>query len=210
MVGLNTTPNVTTNPFVTTLVLRGAAAKDIKSITGRLVGMMMGEAKPKIVRKGARVLVGAPRSKRRAEPAGNGWVWWPENEDLVIGFTYTDADAIIDALDKPSQSALDHALVHGLARPEGSFVPLMTMLVDPSAIPEFPPDSRTQMAVFFEKLKATGLNRLDYRWGFDDDALMSVTRLVAPAPRKPIWRSSINRRSTSSESSRFPRGLIRS
>ena len=42
------------------------------------------------------------------------------------------------------------------------------------------------MAEFFEQLKTTtGLSRLDYRWGFDDDALMSVTRLVAPAPHKP-------------------------
>ena len=82
MVGLNTTPNVTTTPFVTTLVLRGAAAKDIKSISGRLVGMMMGEARPKIVRKGASVLVQVPRGQSAGpNPQENGWIWWPENEE---------------------------------------------------------------------------------------------------------------------------------
>ena len=30
------------------------------------------------------------------------------------------------------------------------------------------------------------MNRLDYRWGFDNEALMGVTRLVAPRPRKPL------------------------
>ena len=33
-------------------------------------------------------------------------------------------------------------------------------------------------------MKASGLERFDYRWGFQDDALMSVTRLKAPKPRK--------------------------
>ena len=30
------------------------------------------------------------------------------------------------------------------------------------------------------------MNRLDYRWGFDKEALVGVTRLVAPRPRKPL------------------------
>jgi hypothetical protein len=171
------------NPFVGTLVLRGAAAKDkeIKSITSRLIGTLMGpEPKPRIERKAGRVLVVVPRGPA----ADGGWVWWPEKEDLVIGFMQpSNSDAIIAALDGKAPSAADHAIVKELARPEGSFVPLMTAILDPPAAPAAP---KTRMAVFFEQLTSTtGLSRLDYRWGFDDDALMSVTRLVAPAPRKP-------------------------
>ena len=168
------------NPFVGTLVLRGAAAKDkeIKSITSRLIGTLMGpEPKPRIERKAGRVLVVVPRGPA----ADGGWVWWPEKEDLVIGLMQpSNSDAIIAALDGKAPSAADHAILKELAMPEGSFVPLMTAILDPTAA------TRTRMAVFFEQLKTTtGLSRLDYRWGFDDDALMSVTRLVAPAPRKP-------------------------
>ncbi len=168
------------NPFVGTLVLRGTAAKDkeIKSITSRLIGTLMGpEPKPRIERKAGRVLVVVPRGSA----ADAGWVWWPEKEDLVIGFMQpSNSDAIIAALDGKAPSAADHAILKELARPEGNFVPLMTAILDPPAAP------KTRMAVFFEQLKTTtGLSRLDYRWGFDDDALMSVTRLVAPAPRKP-------------------------
>ena len=38
-----------------------------------------------------------------------------------------------------------------------------------------------------------GINRIDLRWGFDADALMSVTRLVAPKPWKACSRSLTSR-----------------
>ncbi len=44
-------------------------------------------------------------------------------------------------------------------------------------------------AKFTETLRSLGsdwgMQRVELRWGFDGDALMSVTRLVAPKPRKP-------------------------
>ena len=53
------------NPLVGTLVFRGAAAKDLKSITSRLLGMMMAaEPRPKIERKAGRVLIAVPRGTR--------------------------------------------------------------------------------------------------------------------------------------------------
>ncbi len=171
------------NPFVGTLVLRGAAAKDkkIKSITSRLIGTLMGpEPKPRIERKAGRVLVVVPRGSA----VDAGWVWWPEKDDLVIGFMQpSNSDAIIAALDGKAPSAAGHAILKELARPEGSFVPLMTAILDPTVAPAEP---KTKTTEFFDQLKTTiGLSRLDYRWGFDDDALMSVTGLVAPTTRKP-------------------------
>ena len=135
------------------------------------LGVMLGKA--------GCVLVVVPRGSA----ADAGWVWWPEKEDLVIGFMQpSNSDAIIAALDGKAPSAADHAILKELARPEGSFVPLMTAIIDLTAAPAQP---RTRMTEFFDQLKSTtGLSRLDYRWGFDDDALMSVSRLVAPTPRK--------------------------
>ena len=67
-------------------------------------------------------------------------------------------------------------------------MPLMTAFVDPSAVPPLSwPGHHRGWRSSFEQLKDAGLNRLDYRWGFDDDALMSITRLVAPAPRKTLF-----------------------
>ena len=101
----------------------------------------------------------------------------------MIGFMMpSNADAIIAALDGKAPSAADHAILKALARPEGSFVPLMTAIIDLAAAPTEP---KTAMTDFFKNVQtSTGLSRLDYRWGFDDDALMSVSRLLAPAPRK--------------------------
>ena len=119
-------------------MLRGAAAKDkeIKSITSRLIGTLMGpEPKPRIERKAGRVLVVVPRGTA----ADGGWVWWPEKEDLVIGFMQpSNSDAIIAALDGKAPSAADHAILKELARPEGSFVPLMTAILDLPAAPAAP------------------------------------------------------------------------
>ncbi len=169
--------------LIGTLVLRGAAAKDkeTKSITSRLIGTVMGpDPKPRIERKDGRVLVVVPRGSA----ANAGWVWWPEGDDLVVGFIQpSDSDAIIAALDGKTPSAADHAILKDLARPEGGFLPLLTAILDPAAAPAEP---KSKLTEFVDQLKSkTGLNRLDYRWGFDDEALMSVTRLFAPAPRKP-------------------------
>jgi hypothetical protein len=172
-----------TSPFVGTLVLRGAAAKDMKPITSRMLGMLMGDAKPRIDRKSGRVLVVVP-SGPSPEAA---WVWWPEKEDLVIGPSIGDVEAMLGVIDGKTPSALDHAVIKELARTEGTFTPLMTALVDCAAPPEISGPATPKMKEFFDKLRTEGgIQRLDYRWGFDDDALASVTRLVAPAPRKGI------------------------
>jgi hypothetical protein len=170
------------NPFVGTLVLRGAASKENKPLTSRVLGTIMGaEAKPRVERKAGRVLVAVPRG---AGPEG-GWVWWPEKNDLAIGFMQpSDADAILAVIDGKAPSAAEHAVLAQLAKPEGTFQPLMTALIDPAAVPSEP---KSKMNEFFDQLqKSTGMTRLDYRWGFDDDALQSVTRLIAPSPRKSL------------------------
>jgi hypothetical protein len=170
------------NPFVGVLVIRGIASKEMRPLTSRLLGMMMGpDAKPKIERKSGRVLVVVPE----ANIPDAGSVWWPEGNDLVIGLMQpSNADAILSVLDGKTPSAAEHAVLSDLSKPDGSFVPVARMIIDPGAVPSEP---RIKMTEFFEQLKSsTGLNRIDYRWGFDDDGLMSVLRLVSPAPRKSL------------------------
>jgi hypothetical protein len=170
------------NPFVGTLVLRGAATKENKPLSSRVIGTIMGtEAKPRIERRSGRVMVVVPRGSS----ADDAWIWWPEKNDLVIGFMQpSNADAILAAIDGKAPSAADHAVLSQLAKPEGTFQPLMTALLDPAAVPAEP---KIKMFEFFDQLqKSTGMTRLDYRWGFDDDALQSVTRVIAPAPRKAL------------------------
>ncbi|MGC8639844.1 MAG: hypothetical protein ACP5XB_08225 [Isosphaeraceae bacterium] len=167
-------------PFLVTIVFRGLAAKDVRSLSGRLMGMLMGSDKPKIERRGDRPLI--MLTNTAGQPSG---VWWTEKDDLVLGGKGTaDADAIIAALDGKTPSAAEHPVLSELSKPEGSFVPLLTLFLDPSAISS---KSDAKVVEFCKKIQEIGLNRIDYRWGFDGDALMSITRLVVPEPRKSLF-----------------------
>ncbi|MFI5459946.1 MAG: hypothetical protein ACHRXM_31385 [Isosphaerales bacterium] len=169
-----------------TFVLRGAISKGVKPLASRLMGWMMGiDAKPKIAEKGGRTLIVVPAAGARTSTSTNdpGWVWWAEKNDLVVGFIHpTSADAIIAALDGKSQSAFEHPQVQQLAKPEGRFQPVCIAFADMANCPEMPDKS----TAFLRKLNTEwGIRQIDFRWGFDADALMAVTRLVAPRPRKP-------------------------
>jgi len=169
-----------------TFVLRGAISKQMKPLSSRLMGWMMGkDAKFKLAHKEGRSVVvvpgaGAQASSGTVDP---GWAWWAEKNDLVVGFLYpTSADAIIAALDGKSPSAFDHPQVQELSKIEGRFQPVCFAFAETANCPEMPDRS----TALLRKLNAEwGIQRIDYRWGFDADALMSVTRLVAPKPRKP-------------------------
>jgi hypothetical protein len=166
-----------------TLVLRGAAVKENKPLFGRLVGSFMdAEAKPKIERKGGRVLVVVPPGA--GEPADAGWVWWPEKDDLVIGLFQGAETAIPSVLDGKIPNAVEHPLVAGLKKSEGGFTPVMTAFVDPAGCPAGSSNVLVQQIARLDS--QANVKRLDYRWGFEDDALMSVTRLTAPSPRKGV------------------------
>jgi hypothetical protein len=169
-----------------TFVLRGAISKEVKPLASRMMGWMMGsEAKPRIVQKAGRSVVvvapvGAGASTGRT-PAG--WSWWAEQNDLAIGFgSAASADAMLAALDGKAPTAVEHTLVQELAKSDGKFQPVLFGFADAANCPELPDRS----AALLHKLSAEwGVKRIDFRWGFDGDALMSVARLVAPKPRKP-------------------------
>ena len=112
------------------------------------------------------------------------WAWWPEKNDLVICMPQTSVDVTLDVLDGKAPSAADHPRVTALSKPEGTFQPLMLAFsIRPRARPMSMSESMKALAALDSSL---GVKGMDYRWGFDDDALMSVTRLTAPKPRKGL------------------------
>src|SRR5262249_5564477 len=181
-------------PFRVALVLRGASSKEMRPITSRVLGMLMGSgAQPRIERKEDRPMVIVPVQPppgSTSDPKGWGWVWWPEKDDLVISpGIAVGAEAVLAALDGKTPSAAEHPLLKELFKPEGDFDPVCVAFLDPAhcpKIPTQPSNGLTSTVEWINKLGAAGVQRIDYRWGFDDDALMGVTRIVAPKPRKPL------------------------
>ena len=182
---LNLNPDGT--QFKLTFVVRGATSKELKPISSRLMGWLMGtDAKYKIERKEARTMVVVPLGEAGA-PAGaanSGWFWWPEKNDLVIGAPYpAGADSIIAALDGKVPSAVDHPVVQELKKTEGTFEPVGVAFFDMAGCPDLP----AAVTAFPREISKLGINRIDVRRGFDGDALATVTRLVAPKP----WQSGL-------------------
>jgi hypothetical protein len=161
------------------LVLRGAYTREHKATFARLIGTMMG-ASPKlqVVKKGTRTVVIVPRA------SGTPWAWWTEGNDVVMVVNPDDAELIGDTLDGKVPSAVEHPLRVAAARAESGFVPSLIMFIDPAAAPNWPGVAMTD---FFKKMGGY-LKSVDYRAGFQEDALMTVVRIKASKPRQGFLR----------------------
>ncbi|MDR3637301.1 MAG: DUF1559 domain-containing protein [Isosphaeraceae bacterium] len=172
-------------PTCVGLVLRGAARGEVRALIGRLVaaGNAPATHSESIAKPGGRqvTVVTEQRTPRPGQPAPDpqGFAWWAEGDDLVFSLVSPKgADAIISALDKKTPSAIENPTRTALARTEGTFEPVGLAFFDMAALPELPPQAAP--------LGLNGIRRFDYRWGFDGPALMTVTRIVAPAPRAGV------------------------
>ncbi len=115
------------------------------------------------------------KAGRTLYPLGRDGIWWVEKGDLIL--TGTDkTDEILEVLDGKHPSAVNHPLRTALARPQRDFQVAARAFLDISALPPLPPAAA--------QLGLDGLKRIELAWGFQDDALMSVVRVVAPAPRR--------------------------
>lgn len=143
---------------------------------------MGAEAKPRIDRKEGRTMVVVPQGSNGSFNQST-WVWWPEKEDLVIAVEHpASSDSILASLDGKIPSAADHPVVKELAKVESNFDPVAIAFLDAANCPK----TSHKLTEVVNKINEAGIQRIDYRWGFDDDALMTITRLMAPKPRKPI------------------------
>lgn len=179
--GLQVNPKETepTDVLRITFVLRGGASKPVRPITSRVMGLMMGtQVKPKIEFREGRSLVFVPAI---SGAANRGWSWWAEKNDLVMSSSFPKGvEATLAVLDGKNSSAVEHPIVQELSKPDGTFQPVCKAFIDTVSCMGTP----AKMSEFFQKLNEKGIHRLDVRWGFDDDALMTVARLKAPAPRQ--------------------------
>ena len=76
----------------------------------------------------------------------------------------------------PEAEPLDHPLRAELSKVENGFQPAAVGFLDMAALE---PLSSGMVGLGLDSLK-----RIELRWGFQDDALLSVLRLVAPEPRR--------------------------
>ena len=152
------------------IVLRNASRKDVRALFGKLLGPAGGKD-AKLVTKGSRKVIAVTPG------SGKPWAWWPEQDDLVIAPPGSDVDAICATIDGTRPNAVDHPIRAKLADVKDGFQPVGVAFLDMTAIPKAKDAAQFGLA---------NLQRLDLRWGFQDDALMTVLRIVSPGPREGI------------------------
>ena len=146
--------------------------KDVRPIAARAVmGLMFapGAKLQSVMRAGHKVNSGP-------NPGGGTSTFWVEDskkEDIVVVTPSPESpDSILEALDEKRPSVTDAPSRSDLLKSDDGFVPVFLGFVNPAALGNAPP----QLGL----AKVTGL---DYRWGFQDDALVSMTHISAPSPR---------------------------
>lgn len=162
-----------------TFVIRNGTAKEVRAPFSRMLGQMMGASKPQIAKTANRSMITVPMADGK-----DTWAWWSEQNDLVIVLGKGTEEVVAATIDGSKPNATENPTRAELLKADNGFTPAMLMFLDPKAvIGERKPGSPSQ---FFSQVSSAGIQRLDFRWGFQDDALMSVWRLQAPRPRKGV------------------------
>ncbi len=118
------------------------------------------------------------RGKRKLTVVEGGG-WWSEGNDLVVAFPpMENLELVLSVIDKKVPSALDHPARALLAKTTDDFETTLRAFVDLKMIPDMPPQ--------FEAMGLADIQRIDLRCGFQDDALMTNLRILAPSPRKGL------------------------
>jgi len=163
--------NGTPPRFRPTIIVRGGFRPETFALLERLITSLgRGKADWKTTTRGTRkVTITGPTDYALALIDDGG--------DLIVCES-SEVDATLALLDGKVPDATKHPIVAELARPEGDFRPAAFAFLDPKILPDLPPQAAA--------LGLDGLKRVDFRWGFQDDALFSVFRLIAPAPRRGL------------------------
>ena len=159
------------------LVIRGGAQRPIRELADRL---LRAGASPRLL---GRDIQKAGRAIHQYDGASAAGIisMWPEGEDLVVSLVAPGGpDMIIDALDGRVPNAIANQTRDDLLRNEDirGFDCVGLAYFDMAAIPALP---RYAMSLGLDRIK-----RFDYRWGFHDDAILSVLGAQVPAPRTGI------------------------
>ena len=147
------------------LVVRGAESAEGKKAMGFIRKLM--ELAPQKATE---------THKGRALTVVMGGAWWAEKDDFVVAFPpMENAQNILDVIDGKIDSVAKLPLRAELAKVEDGFTPALRAFVDFKTLPALP---RPAVALGFD-----GIDRLDLRWGFQDDAVVTNFQIMAPAPR---------------------------
>jgi hypothetical protein len=177
--------SATTPEFHGALVFRGASTKEMRSISSRAMGWMMGgPSKARIDQREGRRMVVVSRPAPGQEGKEISWAWWPEKDvDLVLSTGFpAGVESVLASVDGKIPGATDHPSVKELTKPEADFDAVCIAFLDIANCPK----TSNKLTEAIGKIGEAGIQRIDYRWGFDDDALKTITRLIAPKPRKPM------------------------
>jgi len=159
------------------LVLRDAFKdKAIRSImAGYLQGLNAPNTKPTAVeRVGHKVITGT-------DSRGKKFTWWVDDtkkEDILLMFEPPEqADVFLETIEGKRPNALEHPRRQELSKPEGRFVPTGLAFIGAEALAEIP--NR-------ESLGLSNVKAFDFRWGFEDEVLMTSLRIATTGPRKGL------------------------
>jgi prepilin-type processing-associated H-X9-DG protein len=153
---------------------------------GLLVAVVRDGAKPELLDGFLTLerIPGMPASKTRerrgrtVHEVGTG-SWWLEKGDLVLTSVAPDAlDGLLDVLDGKAPNALDHPIRVELTRSTPELEPVAYAFFDMSLV-KIPEKDAKESGL-------EGLKRVDYRAGFQGEAIASEFRLLAPKPRKGL------------------------
>ncbi len=171
--------------FIFTTVVRGAASKESRGLWSRVMGLTMAGGAPLLEKREGRTVVVVPPARPSTPGSKDGGrSWWAEKDDVVFSMAYPwGPDSVMAALDGKVPSAVDHPIVKEMFARDGGFEPVGVSFVEFEHAPQTPIQFTKFLANVREK---GGINRLAFRFGFDDDALLREVRIVAPRPRKPF------------------------
>ena len=182
------TEHLTSRGFV--LAVHGPLGEDPPAVTLVLPGAGEGPAAPafQALLRAAVPRDVAPQTLTRQDgrklsvvrPDGGaegGWAYWTEGKDLILvaGRGEFGAEPVFAAMAGETPSLADSETLAALSEPADGFEPVAIGWFDADTLPPAPPS-----------LGLDGLERIDFRVGFDGEALVTLTRLAAPGPREGI------------------------
>jgi len=119
----------------------------------------------------------AQKNGRAVHALGTDMVWWVEQDDLIL-IDNDSFDTIVGVIDGKQPSAASHPLRAALTQAKDGFEPAAYGFVDLAALPPVPEKAA--------KAGVDGVKRIELQWGFQDEALMTLVRVVAPSPRRGV------------------------
>lgn len=152
------------------VVLRGAGG-------GEAGGVFLGYLGRLSERSGKSKQVDGPGG-RKATAVGEEWGYWTEGEDLVLVFgdVKRAAMGVIEAVEGKAKNAA--GLREEPANLPKGFEEAARGFIDVAALGPMPPQA--------VELGLDGLKRIDFHWGFENEAIVNVAHVRAPAPRKGL------------------------